>query len=338
VHDKDVMILSKRSSLFILISKVASSLSNQMELILDLPSIRSLRGGSGGGGKGGSSGGYSGGGSYSSGSRGTGTNGRLLPIWFYSSHGSNGSSESDRIATWVWVTLVVIIVLICGCCCYYREFGRKSSNGGEKIGTQVDVEKDPDFDAAVAEARRGLAYTSSPHSCNVRYQTYGGTFDSTYNDRGETFTATLNLRLTNDGLSGYTIEGEGSDNDGVTNVVDGFITYNGNAWWLEETVSGRDAGLKVLTRGTFDFSNNTFSGTWKSSSRYEGNYISFVGRDITKSFDSSHGNDENIPVVTAQAEESIPVVFAVGEPVNAVPQATAFNGGKKNRNYHDFLE
>ncbi|KAL7476082.1 hypothetical protein ACHAW6_001962 [Cyclotella cf. meneghiniana] len=288
----------------------------RMEFFFDSPAIRSLRGGSGGGrGGSGSSGGYYGG---STGSYGSSYNGgRLLPIWFYSSSSSNGTGE-DKIATWVWIVLAVVIMLIVGCCCYCVVFRSR----GETI-TKVDVDKDPEFEDAVSEARRNIAYVSSPlSSCGVRYQTYGGVFNSKYTDRGRTLAAELTLRLLNDGIGGYTVEGEGSDSDGLTKVTDGFISYNGTAWWLEEAFSGVDTGLKVLSKGTFDFANNTFSGTWRSSSQNQGDYVSFVGRDITNTMASS--NEEiAIPIVEAEVEENLPVAYSIAAPM-ASPQVSIY--------------
>jgi len=289
-------------------------------------SARLLRGGSGGGGRGGGGGGYSGGSGssyYGGGSRGSsyGGTGRFLPYWFYTSRSSvNGGDDDDTIAVWVWIVLILIILASIWYC-YYR--AKKSSTE-----QTVAVNADSEFDRAVAEARRNLAYTtpSSTSSCDVVYQTYGGTFDSSYSDRGKTFTAELKLRLVNDGSSGYTIEGEGSDADGITKVTDGFVTYGGNAWWLENTYSGQDSGLKVLTQGAFDFSTNTFTGTWRSSSKYQGNYLSFAGRNVTKTLAGQ--GQEDIPVVQAESEPDIPVAFATVEPVTAsTPPSSAYNQG-----------
>eukprot|EP00804_Cyclotella_cryptica_P010778 CCRYP_008729-RA/>CCRYP_008729-RA protein AED:0.17 eAED:0.18 QI:0/0.5/0.66/1/0/0/3/1898/306 len=288
-----------------------------MEFFFDSSAIRSLRGGSGGG-RGGSSGGYSGGYSSSSGSyKSSYSGGRLLPMWFYSSSSSNGTGE-DKIATWVWIVLAVIIMLIIGCCCYCVMM---KSRG--ETNTKVDVNKDSDFEAAVSEARRNIAYASpSFSSYDVKYQTYGGTFDSKYSDRGRTLTAVLTLRIVNDGTGGYEIGGEGSDADGITKVTDGYITYDGRAWWLEEAFSGKDTGLKILSKGTFHFADNTFSGTWRSSSENQGDYVSFVGRDITKTIASCNG-EEGIPTVEAEVEENLPIAFAIADaPVMATPQVS----------------
>jgi hypothetical protein len=233
----------------------------------------------------------------------------------------NGGTEDDTIAVWVWILLGIIIVCGCGYC-IYRAKKIKAEQGG--FGSVV-VNKDSEFDAAVSEARRNIMYSSpsSNSSCDVIYETFGGTFDSRYSDRGKTLEAELRLHLTNDGCGGYTIEGEGSDADGMTKVIDGYITYSGNAWWLEQTFSGQDTGLKVLSKGTFDFSNNTFSGTWRSSSKYQGNYVSFVGRDIKKTL--AGGSD--VPVVQAEAEQDIPVAFATEEPVMATSYAPVYTQG-----------
>ena len=282
---------------------------------------RLLRGGSGGGGGGFGGGGYSGG-SYGGGSRGYGSGGgAFFPYWFYTSRSSvnGGDLEEDQLSTWVYIVLPLFIILSLGLC--YYQIKKASRNGG------VVVNKDPEFEAAVSEAKRNAAYStpSSGSSCDVIYETYGGTFDSKYSDRGKTLSAEMKLHLTNDGASGYSVTGEGSDADGTTKVTDGFISYGGNAWWLEETFSGQDAGLKILSKGTFDFTTNTFSGTWRSSSKYQGKYVSFVGKNITKTL---AGREDDIPVVQAEADQHTPVAFAMEEPVVSAPQYS-YNQGKE---------
>ena len=229
---------------------------------------------------------------------------------------NGGDLDEDEIATWVWIVLPIFIIFSFGCC-YYRI--KKAS-----LERGVVVNKDSEFEAAVSEARRNAVYStpSSGSSGDIIYQTYGGTFDSRYSDRGKTLAAEMKLHLTNDGTSGYTIKGEGSDADGTTRVTDGFITYGGSAWWLEETFSGQDAGLKILSKGTFDFTTNTFSGTWRSSSKYQGNYVSFVGRNITKTL---AGREDDIPVVQAEAEQNTPMAFAI--------EGSSYNQGK-----HDVIQ
>ncbi|KAL7508988.1 hypothetical protein ACHAWX_000742 [Stephanocyclus meneghinianus] len=261
--------------------------------LFGLPNVRSLRGGSGGGG--GGSGGYSGGTGSSSGSS-----------------SCNGDCEGSG---YEWLLFIVgtVLSMFFGCFYYYYYYKKRKAN------IEAAMNKDMDFDVAVSEARRNIAYASpSPSSCDVKYQTYSGIFDTKYSDRGKTLTTVLTLRLINDGTGGYEIGGEGSDADGTTKVTDGFIAYDGSAWWLEETFSGKDTGLKVLSNGTFDFGNNTFSGSWRSSSKYQGSYVSFLGRDVTKTMapgneSASNGNDifklepgRNLPV--ALAIEMSPVV------------------------------
>lgn len=210
---------------------------------------RSLRGGGGGGG----GGGYSG---------GTGT---------YGSSDCGDDCSTFSLSEWVWVGIGAASSVIYGCYYYYRYKKMKSA--------EMDTELD--FDVAVSEAKRNIVNTSN-YSSIPKYQTYEGTFDSKYADRGKTLDAVLTLRLVNDGVHGYVIEGKGEDKDGETKVTEGFVTYDGNAWWLEETLSRGNSGLKVLSQGTFDLAANTFTGTWKSSSRYYGNYVSFVGKDVKK--------------------------------------------------------
>jgi hypothetical protein len=183
-----------------------------------LSGIRSLRGGSGGGG------GYSGGTGSSSGS-----------TRFYVDCESSGYE-------WLLFTIGAVL-LVFGCFYYYYHYKKRKSN------IESAITKDMDFEAAVSEARRNTPYaSSSPSSCDVKYQTYGGTFDSKYSDRDETLAAALTLRLVNDGTRGYEIGGEGADTDGTTEVTDGFVTYDDSGWWLEQIISGKDTGLKILSK------------------------------------------------------------------------------------------
>ncbi|KAL3795007.1 hypothetical protein HJC23_006328 [Cyclotella cryptica] len=255
--------------------------------LFGLSSVRSLRGG-GGGGSGGSSG-YSGGAGSS-----------------YGSSSCNGDCEGTG---YEWLLLIVgtVLSMFFGCFYYYYYYYKK------KADTEAAIVKDMDFEAAVSEARRNIAYaSSSPSSCDVRHQTYSGIFDSKYSDRGKTLTAVLTLRLVDGGTGGYEIRGEGSDADGTTKVTDGFIAYDGSGWWLEETCSGKDTGLKVLSKGTFDFANNTFSGSWRSSSKYQGNYVSVRGRNVTKTMapineNACNGND----ALKFEAGRNLPIAIPI---------------------------
>ena len=172
---------------------------------------------------------------------------------------------------------------------------------------------DDQFDSAVSEARRGITYKSSGVTpSDVRFKSYSATFDAEYTDRNNTMQAVLEIQLQNDGFSGYTIDGSGSDADGQTKLTDGFVTYSGNAWWLEETLTGPDAGLKVLSQGEFNFETNTFTGTWRSNSKCDGTYTSFVARNVM-STKSDECVEQGIPVVYATTDADIPVSFASEE-------------------------
>jgi|EP00970_Alexandrium_tamarense_P009013 hypothetical protein len=289
---------------------------------------RLLRGGSGGsGGSGGGGGGYSGGSSsYGGYSGGSSSYGGSRPFYYGSSTNNANCYEGEdcREKSPIWIGIVMaigIVGFICCICCIIRHKKMVAEGYIAGGGDNADINKDEEFDTAVSEARRNIAYKSAPNATEVRFQTYTATFDTEYTDRGKTLTAELDIRLVNDGFSGYTIEGEAIDADGTTKFKDGFVTYDGVCWWLEETMSGQDTGLKVLSQGTFDFTKNTFTGTWRSSSKCQGQYTSFTCRNVVTTFPDTNdnGGEDDIPVVVASAEESIPVVYA---------SAYAPNGGE----------
>ncbi len=307
-----------------------------ISLSTHLLTSRLLRGGSGGGGGGGGGGSsVGGGGSYGGGGglfwgggRGSGTN----------TYGSDPDcdeddfdcDEDDPVFAIGAFLGIILSVLCCGCLCFYY-IRKKNANFGNNIKPGSDAH----FDEAVSEARRGIAYKSSSGGTDndTKFHTYSALFHTKYTDRNKTLTGVLNINLENDGFSGYTICGSGSDTDGGTNITDGFVTYSGNAWWLEETTSGPDVGLKILSEGKFNFGSNSFTGTWRSNTKCKGNYVSFLGSNVeTTSLAPSTMSgalDQGIPVVQATTNDAdIPVAFAqeeaptvVGTPEPAVPYA-----------------
>lgn len=218
---------------------------------------RLLRGGSGGGSSGGGSsdGGYSGG--------GTNTN-------------NYGNSDGDM-PTWMAISLGCLFGFfsMLSCCQFYRKNKHHFNNKSIVIG------KDEQFDEAVAEVRRNIVYAStSDTTSDTKFRSYTANFRISYTDGGKSLTGTLNISLENDGYSGYKVSGTGGDADGKTTITDGVVNYDGHAWWLESTIDGRDKGLKVLSEGKFDFTNNNFTGTWKSNTKCDGEYTSFVGENV----------------------------------------------------------
>ena len=146
-----------------------------------------LKGGSGGGGGGG-------GGSYSS-SRGSSYSSRG-GYYYGTSSSSGGSSEAP---TWVWIMLIVGSLLgILGC--IYKE---KKKQDGIKISNE-------EFDTAVTKARENKQSTTTT---SEPFQTYNGTFDVQYLDRGNVQSGTTKIRLSKENQNGYKIQGECSDAD-----------------------------------------------------------------------------------------------------------------------------
>lgn len=106
---------------------------------------------------------------------------------------------------------------------------------------------------------------------------YSGLYSTSYVDRtsGVQHDATMTLHFSRDFRGkGYKISGEGHDIDGQTVIEDGHANFDGTAWWRERTIT-KDVGLKVLSRGKFDFANRTFYGTWLANTMEHGAYITF---------------------------------------------------------------
>ena len=303
--------------------------------------LRGLKGGSGGGG-GGSGGGGRGGG-YSSSSYGSSSG------YYYgsNSYNNNGSSEMP---TWLIIVLVVGLSLCGVCYCVYKS---KEDNGnGSSIKTN-----NVQFDELVSKARQRLeqqttsgvaaAYTVTSNSTN-NFETYQGDFDVQHLDRGNLENGSATIRMQRDSTGNrYKIEGECSDNDGRAQITQGFASYSGEAWWVEEVSPGQtDAGLKVLSEGKFNFDSNTFAGTWRANTGVTGTYTSFQGRNVSKTFSPSSGGgaqqtlqemlEEDIPlaVATVETPEQTPTVVVNAVPeqecapnnipvVSAIPQASA---------------
>lgn len=92
------------------------------------------------------------------------------------------------------------------------------------------------------------------------------------------------------------------DDDGVSQLDEGFATYDGKAWWKETNITGESGGLQVLNKGQFDFSNSTFEGEWWANTGSHGKFVSFVlqqQEDTTKTPsappESAVGGDMEVP-------------------------------------------
>lgn len=149
---------------------------------------------------------------------------------------------------------------------------------------------------------------------NPPFETYNGTFDMSYVDEGNQCRGHVTLELKRNESAGYfDISGTTSDADGTAYITEGFVTYEGDAWWVDEVRSGNDTGLKVLTTGKFDWSTNSFQGSWRANTGKCGCYSSFESTHVTKTF---------APITTATLTNATPSVTAptmsavVATPVN----------------------
>lgn len=102
-----------------------------------------------------------------------------------------------------------------------------------------------------------------------------GVYDVSYADGEPQHIARLAF---SDNGEGYNISGEIEDSEGLSKIVQDFVTYDGKAYWKDgKNVKSRFGGMNVsfISQGNFDFEKNTFSGTWQSSTGSSGSYTHF---------------------------------------------------------------
>jgi hypothetical protein len=139
---------------------------------------------------------------------------------------------------------------------------------------------DMDFEHCARRAQDEVEGSSISIDANPKSPSctpFSGSYATSYIDRatGVQHDATLQIYFSPDFYGrGYKLSGQGHDIDGPTVIEEGHVNHNGTAWWKERTISG-DVGLKVVSRGTFDFSHGTFQGTWLANSGDQGAYIHF---------------------------------------------------------------
>jgi hypothetical protein len=102
-----------------------------------------------------------------------------------------------------------------------------------------------------------------------------GVYDVSYADGEPQHIARLAF---SDNGEGYNISGEIEDSEGLSKIIQDFVTYDGKAYWKDgKNIKSRFGGLNVsiISEGNFDFEKNTFSGTWQSSTGSSGAYTHF---------------------------------------------------------------
>jgi len=183
----------------------------------------------------------------------------------------------------------------------------------------------------VAGGQSSSYYESVTGGPNPPFETLSGTFDMSYTDRSKQFRGHVCLELKNNERDGYIVTGTTSDADGSATIIEGLVTYEGDAWWVDEVFSGNDIGLKVLSTGKFDWLTNNFQGGWRANTGRTGQYSTFQCTNASKTFASiapAAGATPPIvaavvatpvsysqpPIVTAVAESSSPVFVAVIQP------------------------
>jgi hypothetical protein len=195
---------------------------------------------------------------------------------------------------------------------------------------QSPARQESEFEDCARRAKQEVESSSSStiQKNPLMQEPYSGQYSTSFVDRrtGVQHNATLNLSFTPDFHGrGFKISGEGDDADGKTVIEDGHVNYDGTAWWRERTIAG-DVGLKVLSRGTFDFAQRTFNGTWLANTMEHGSYITFqaTSLQVTNPQPSAPSADNQIPLVSAShvlassSGGTVPVVSST-----AVPSAYA---------------
>lgn len=231
------------------------------------PLHRGLKGGWGGGG-GGWGGGGGGGWGHGRGSWGHGGGNR--------NHGT-GSDTGAGDSVWILGAVVAAVVLFVICACCWRSPTSKPGKHGSDEG----------FDEAV-DLARAKTNDATNVSAEPAFESYEGDFTMKYIDRNNVHNVTAKICLKSTGAGTYKIEGEANDADGTATITEGCASISGQAWWIEETIQEdfkmRRSTLKVLTEETFDFTNNTFLGTWRADNGIKGRYVNVVGRNVNKTY------------------------------------------------------
>ena len=237
---------------------------------------RGLRGGSGGGGGGGGGIVYGGGGSNGSGGGGLTTAGIIALVLI------------------PIIGLVIAFWYVCTKSCPSKgEFDKYDENSKEEVITHVNE-----------KSRSVIVGMHTPTD---------GVYEIKYEEESETYDASATLIFTDNG-KGYDLSGTIEDKDGKSKIEDSIIAYNGKAYWKDVIFSG-DLDRTVVSKGDFDFENNTFSGRWDTWNK-GGPYTHFK---LLYSINSS-AQPCNDKQVVAEAEEFV-VVPAVVVPDVVKPSA-----------------
>lgn len=100
---------------------------------------------------------------------------------------------------------------------------------------------------------------------------FAAMYHTSYNgDQGKTRDSKLQLRF-QPNYAGWTITGEGHDDDGPFYIKEGVLRPSGRAYWIEKNA----ASGEVLSSGTFDQTRSSFKGTWLAGNGVGGYYTNF---------------------------------------------------------------
>lgn len=170
------------------------------------------------------------------------------------------------------------------------------------------------FDVVVSEARKRANVSQAATTPTVTaesspppivFQSYDEDYYIKYEDRGKTRSGLVKIRLKNNGIDGYYIGGMCADADGCATITEGHVSYSGDAWWVQEILEEDEerCGLRVFSRGAFDFPANTFAGRWVANTGTRGNYLKFKRNSFSITSSGAPGGD--FPVSTAVPKQAI---------------------------------
>ena len=149
--------------------------------------------------------------------------------------------------------------------------------GNETNTTSYGKNSHQSFSQTVQQVKRDVENTMVTLN-QSKLQPFSGKYNASYLDSQSNIkNSTVCLFFTSDPQrQGFTITGEGNDNNGYSVVEEGFAKYDGSCWWIEKKISGNAGGTQFLSRGKFDFGQKTFEGTWIESTSQSGQYLSFT--------------------------------------------------------------
>ena len=174
-----------------------------------------------------------------------------------------------------------------------------------------------EFEKAVSDAKKRRTSNSARDSATAgatpSFETFSGDFDIDYRHGRKKVTRSLKIRLHKNGDEhGFNIEGDCTGSVWIaTRITDGFVSFSGDTWWVEETKPGTGSGWKGVVEGKFAFASNTFTGTWRANNGLRGRYSKIKGGNVSTTSCPVQATALAPQALARTVNENIPVAIAM---------------------------